>query len=86
MENQSDTSGLIEWLSERPELLKQLERMRTMEDSESAFDFDRSELEMLELVKSIGADSFARCIESREPRVLQEARESGGGRVHGKKN
>jgi hypothetical protein len=36
MENQTDKSVLLEWLSERPELLEQLERMRVMEDSASA--------------------------------------------------
>jgi hypothetical protein len=57
-----------------------------MEADGSESDFDRIELEMLELVKSIGAGSLGRCVQGKEATAVEAAKAQGAGRLHGKKN
>lgn len=78
--------GLLRWVSTKPELLERLERMRQIEHDEEDGDIERIELEMLELVRSIGAESFGRCVQNKEAKALERAKAQGGGRLHGKKN
>ena len=76
----------MSWLRGNPELLEKLNRMRRLEADGSAVDIDRLELEMLELVKSMGASSFGRCLQSKENKAFESAKAQGGGRIHSKKN
>ena len=43
------------------------------------------ELDMLELVKSIGADSFGRCVQSKEAEAIELQKNQAASRIH-KKN
>lgn len=83
--NQNQESTFA-WLREHPELLEKLERMREMEADGSETDFDRIELEMLELVKSMGASSLGRCVQSKEAKAVEAVKAQKAGRIHGKKN
>jgi hypothetical protein len=82
-QNQEETFA---WLREHPELLEKLERMRQMEADGSQTDFDRMELEMLELVKSMGAGSLGRCVQSKEAKAVESVKGQKACRIHGKKN
>ena len=86
MTQNTDHSDLLNWLSEQPELLEKLRRMRAIEQDEGNGDIERIELEMLELVKSIGAQSFSRCVQAKESKAFEEEKAKAGGRIHGKKN
>jgi hypothetical protein len=85
MTQHTDHSDLINWLSEHPELLEKLHRMREIEHDEGNGDIERIELEILELVKSIGAQSFGRCVQAKESKAFEEEKAKAGGRIHGKK-
>ncbi|NBB81578.1 MAG: hypothetical protein GVY36_19415 [Verrucomicrobia bacterium] len=76
----------LAWLRENPQLLEKLEQMRQMELDESETDFDRIELEMLELVKSMGAGSLGRCVQAKESKAVDLAKERNTCRIHSKKN
>lgn len=86
MESKKSSEELMSWLREQPELLSKLDQMRRMEEDSEDTDFDRIELEMLELVKSMGASSLGRCVQGKEAKAFDCARSEGGGRIHGKKN
>jgi len=86
MAQKQNKEQTLAWLRENPELLDKLERMRQMESDESETDFDRIELEMLELVKSMGAGSLGRCVQAKESKAVDLAKENKACRVHGKKN
>lgn len=86
MSNNTENSDLLNWLGEKPELLEKLGRMREIEQDEGNGDIERIELEMLELVKSIGAQSFGRCVQAKESKALEAEKARAGGRIHGKKN
>lgn len=57
--------------------------MRRMEADGSDTGIDRIELEMPELVKSIGAASFGRCLQGKEAKARVSAKAGGGCRIHG---
>ena len=82
----TDHSDLMNWLGDQPELLDKLHRMREIEQDEGNGDIERIELEILELVKSIGARSFGRCVQAKESKAFEEEKAQAGGRIHGKKN
>jgi hypothetical protein len=86
MAEKQNTDETIAWLRENPQLLEKLERIREMEGESSDTDFDRIELEMLELVKSMGADSLGRCAQSKEDKAVESVKQSKTCRIHGKKN
>jgi hypothetical protein len=86
MESKKSPEELMSWLRDQPELLSKLDQMRRMEEDSEDTDFDRIELEMLELVKSMGASSLGRCVQSKEGKAFDCAKSEGGGRIHGKKN
>lgn len=77
---------VMAWLREQPELLEKLDLMRRMEEDGSETDFDRIELEMLELVKSMGASSLGRCVEAKQSKAEEAAKAGGACRIHSKKN
>ena len=86
MSNNTENSDLLNWLGEKPELLEKLGRMREIEQDEGNGDIERIELEMLELVKSIGGQSFGGCVQAKESKALEEEKTRAGGRIQGKKN
>jgi len=88
MVNEKNTEwlDLFNWASQKPDLLEQLARMRELEECGETFNFDRMELEMLELCKAIGASSFARSVQAQESKAFEAAKAADGGRTHGKKN
>jgi hypothetical protein len=86
MAQKQNKEETLAWLRENPELLEKLERMRQMESDETETDFDRIELEMLELVKSMGAGSLGRCVQAKEAKAVDLAKEGNACRIHGKKN
>ena len=77
-------SRLLEWLKDKPDLLEKLEQMRRLEQEDSSL--DAVELELLELVKGLGADSYRRVLEQKEGAAMARQQSEGGGRIHGKKN
>lgn len=77
---------VMAWLREQPELLEKLEQMRQMEEDGTDTDFDRIELEMLELVKSMGASSLGRCVEGKQSKAEETSKAGGACRIHSKKN
>jgi hypothetical protein len=60
--------------------------MREMELDQSQTNFDRMELDTLELVKSIGADSLGRAVENKQSKAIELAQSKQPCRIHGKKN
>ena len=48
-----------------------MDRMRSIEADDTDMDVVRIELGMLELVKSIGADSFGRCVRSKQAEAIE---------------
>ena len=86
MSNYTDHSDILNWLGDKPELLEKLRRLREIEQDEENGDIERIELELLELMKSIGAQSFGRCVQAKENKAFEDERSKGGGRIHGKKN
>ena len=77
---------LLTWLDSQPELLAKLNRLQQMEADGSDTNIDRIELEILELVKSIGASSFGRCVDGKEAGAVEQAKAQVDCRVHSKKN
>ena len=75
----------LTWLEANPELLEKLDHMRTMEADDSDMDVVRIELDMLELVKSIGSESFGRCVQSKEAQAIDQQKSKAASRIHGKK-
>jgi len=61
MRNNDSETELLNWLKNKPSLLQKLEQMRELEASNSPL--DAIELELLELVKGLGADSFKRALD-----------------------
>ena len=76
----------LTWLEANPELLEKLDCMRRIEADDSDMDVVRIELDMLELVKSIGAESFGRCVQSKEAQAIELQQSKAASRIHGKKN
>ena len=76
----------LSWLEANPELLEKLDHMRRMEADDSDMDVVRIELDMLELVKSIGSESFGRCVQSKEAQAIELQKSKASSRIHGKKN
>ena len=60
--------------------------MRTMEADDCDMDVVRIELDMLALVKSIGAESFGRCVQSKEAPAIELQKSKAASRIHGKKH
>lgn len=85
MKIEKPSEELLVWLREQPELLSKLDQMRRMEADAEDVDFDRIELEMLELVKSMGASSLGRCVQGKEAKAFESAKSKGAGRIHSKK-
>ena len=77
---------LLAWLGSQPELLEKLNRLQEMEADGLDTNIDRIELDILELVKSIGASSFGRCIDGKEAGAVERAEAQTDCRVHSKKN
>ena len=77
---------LLEWVKHKPELFEKLQQMQALEQDGEDIDLDGLELELLELVKSMGAQSFGRCVQAREEKAFELAKSKGGGRLHSKKN
>ena len=75
----------LTWLEANPELLAKLDRMRRIEANDFDMDVVRIELDMLELVKSIGADSFGRCVQGKESEAIALQKNQAACRIH-KKN
>lgn len=86
MAKEQTPEKVMAWLREQPELLEKLDLMRQMEEDGSETDFDRIELEMLELVKSMGASSLGRCVEAKHSKAEEASRAGGACRIHSKKN
>ena len=76
----------LSWLEANPELLEKLDRMRRIEADDTDMDVVRIELDMLELVKSIGSESFGRCVQSKEVQAIKLQKFKASSRVHSKKN
>ena len=84
MDTKFHESRLLEWLKDKPDLLEKLDQMRRLE--QGGGDLDAMELELLELVKGLGADSYRRVLEQKEGAAMARQQTEGGGRMHGKKN
>ena len=84
MEQNHDESKLLKWLKAKPDLVEKLDHMRLLEERDG--NLDVVELELLELVKGMGADSYRRVLEQKEATALSRQRSESGGRIHGKKN
>ena len=84
MGNETCETELLGWLKNKPELLAKLEQLRELEESDS--DLNQIELELLELVKELGADSFKRALAEQSKQAVESALKEKGKRVHGKKN
>ena len=84
MESTTEESKLLDWLKARPEMYEQLKRIRELEFSDPQI--DRAELELFELVKSIGASSFQHILQQKSDVTEQEERERSKVRVPSKKN
>ena len=65
-------------------MYEHLKRIRELESSDPQI--DRAELELFELVKSIGASSFQHILQQKNDVAEQEEREHSKVRVHSKKN
>ena len=61
-----------------------MDRMRSIEADDTDMDVVRIELGMLELVKSIGADSFGRCVQSKQAEAIALQKNQAACRVHKK--
>lgn len=87
MVKSSEKSEVLKWVSEQPELLNVLRRFQEMEGDGNleSGSFDAQELELLELVKTIGAGQLARCLQFKEEVALEQARAQAGGRIDSKK-
>jgi hypothetical protein len=86
MAKEQKREKVLSWLREHPELLEKLDLMRQMEEDGLDSDFDRIELEMLELVKSMGASSLGRCVEAKQSKAQEASKRGGACRAHSKKN
>lgn len=86
MVKKAEKNELMEWIGKQPELLEKLRRMRAIEEDEGRVDIDRIELEMVELVKGIGAASYQRCLQGKESMAVEQEKSKGGARHGGKKN
>ena len=84
MDSKPNESKLLEWLKAKPDLVAKLEQMRQLEEAD--VNLDVVELELLELVKGMGADSYLRVLEQKEATALSRQRSESGGRIHSKKN
>ena len=84
MESVTEESKLLDWLKARPEMYEQLKRIRELESSDPQI--DRAELELFELVKSIGASSLQHILQHKSDVAEQEERKHSKIRVHSKKN
>ena len=84
MESITEESKLLDWLKARPAMYEQLKRIRELESSDPQI--DRAELELFELVKSIGASSFQHILQQKSDVAEQEEREHSKVRVHSKKS
>lgn len=88
MVKSSENEEVLKWVSEQPELMEALRRFQEMEGDLNieAGGVDALELELLEMVKAIGAGQFERCLASKEAAALERARSQEGGRIDSKKN
>ena len=84
MQSTTEDNKLLDWLKARPEMYEQLKRIRELESSDPQI--DRAELELFELVKSIGASSFQQILQQKSDTAEQRQREHSKVRVHSKKN
>lgn len=84
MGQMKDMEGTLEWLKNRPELLKRLEQMRELEGSDP--DLDMAELELLELGKGMCGSSLKRILEEKAAAAEEDVLREGRARKQGKKN
>jgi hypothetical protein len=86
MKHKNIPDELLTWLDSQPDLLEKLNRLQQMEADGLDTNIDRIELDILELVKSIGASSLGRCVDGKEAGAVEQAKAQSDCRVHSKKN
>ena len=84
MKSKAEDLKLLNWLKSRPELYEQLERIQGLELEDP--ELDKAELELYELVKSIGASSFQQILQQKSDVAEQRQRAISKSRTQGKKN
>lgn len=75
---------MLKWLKSQPDMYERLEQIRELEEKDHGL--DHVELELLELVQSIGATSFRRIVQQKSDEAAQQKLEESNSRRHGKKN
>lgn len=79
-----DEKEMLAWLKSQPGMYERLEQIRSLQDSDP--DLDRAELELLELVQSLGASSFQQILQRKSDAAAERSSEEPHLRKHGKKN
>jgi hypothetical protein len=75
---------MLNWLKSHPDVYEKLKQMRDLEAGDPHL--DKAELELLELVKAMGASSFQRILQQKSETAEQLAKDKATRRTHGKKN
>jgi hypothetical protein len=86
MEDKLSSNEILKRLKERPELLDKIGKLFELEDKTDDFDLTAIELETLQLVKDIGAESLNKNIQAKEQQAFDCSKTKEKGRIHSKKN